>query len=283
MSKQQQNPSEGNCDTGIPRYQIKQFVQSSSGLQFGNTGRVEVLDKYPFKIHAFDLKTKGIWKNLGTKYFSESKMIIPSEFKLVMDSHKVGTTLTMDDIEKMKTNCQPIDSGRVFMSFIHSISDSDKIVHPCSENSTGQKKKRYIGSKVCVYPLFTGDSESADLEATHLIFYAENEARGIVTSSLLKTYKDYNTKQPLPAQRPTLWYTDAGQLAHWKNVFLIPLMLPNASVMFNVIPDTSKGRAYLLNWLNNVKVDQWLAVDAIKEPLEEWEADITLDAKLPKK
>lgn len=283
MSKTQQNKlEEQQCDTGIPRYQINQFVQGAQARSAQlRSSPLAMLEQHPFKMHAFDLKGKGIWENLGTKYFSESKMIIPPEFKLITNHYKVGKTFTPQDIEDMKSTARQVAPERVFMSFIHSINDKDSIVHPCSKNSTGKKKKRYLGNKVCTYPLFTASSDSSDLEQTHLVFYADNEPRGIVASSLLKLYRDYNLKQPTPAQRPAQWYTDAGRLEHWEKVFLIPLMLPNTSVMFNVIPDTPKGRIYLLHWLNNVKVDQWLAVDAIKEPLEEWETDITLDAKLP--
>lgn len=273
----------GNCDTGIPRYLSDNFVKPATGDPYGSSGCVETLKNFPIKLYAFDLLGEGIWNNLGKNYFSESKMIIPPNFKLVTDAFKVGTILTLGDITTMKNNSKQISPDRVFMSFIHSINNRDSIVHPCTKSTSGESTKAYVGAKVCAYPLFTVTMDPSDftLKETHLLFYVENPKGGKVAKELQKLYFKYNATPPTATTpRPTLWYTNAISTDDWTNVFIIPLMIPNASVVFNVVADTDKGRDYLVNWLNNVKLDTWIPIDVIKDPIEEWEVDITLDARV---
>lgn len=280
MNQELDNLVPGGCDTGIPRHLISRIINPAIGLPFGTSGHIETLSNHFEQLFAFNFGNKSLWSNLGNKYFSFSTMSIPANFKLVTDAIKVTQQVTLNDIDEFSKNSKPIDSKKVFMRFIHSINDSPAIVHPCSENKSKQKKMAHVGMKVCVYPIFTAMSDSVNLDPMHLIFYVENPPGGTIANKLLEFYTNFNLNVPLN-RRPNAWYLDSHSVSDWESVFAIPLMTPNSGVIFNIIPAKSvAGKNYLLNWINNIKVDTWIGIDVVKEAIEAWETDITIDARV---
>jgi hypothetical protein len=218
-------------------------------------------------------------------HFCVTHIYIPREFNLAIKPFNVGTPpASINEIKEIgATSVSGLGDG--YYDIVHTISTQSVIEHPCTKKistlsplistlSVNEKPFLVNGSKACAYAVYT--ATGSNLSSVHLIFYVENIDQ--------KLADELDVMYPLAKKEISDLY---DKPTTWTNVFVIPMLLPNSSIIYQIIPDTESGpkqkggQEYLKdNWLSTHTENLWLGIDVNLVFYDKWETFVTLDAKI---
>ncbi|WP_373548280.1 hypothetical protein [Haliscomenobacter sp.] len=241
------------------------------------------------EVIAMDIKNVNILEMLNNpstgKYFSDTSIIIPEVFKLAIEPIIVGTSPDKEALERIKLNALSIPSGK--FDLIHTINESNDVNHPCqralpkgmsafSEEASPEENKQH-GAKACAYLMHTS---LASFESAYLLFYIDASDPDLSTT-LRTMHRSVNSGMRRRRARgeTARWYPSPGK---WGNAFAIPLLLSSNTVVYHIVPDNEDGRAYLINWFDEAKECDLIAIDFSHEYIDKWAVYTTMDARLVK-
>lgn len=236
----------------------------------------QVIDDIAF----FDIRNKDIlskiWRTSKDIHFCLSPMIIPPSFRLIREEFKPGIKVSIQDFiyAAENNNVWNLSTKNQHIYLVHEIDENDNIEHPCTEHGI-------TGSKACAYNVYTASSEDETFEPLILVFYVNNASQE-VQDKLKEWYDKLIKLPPLPSGEPRslLPYPEP---TNWEKLYVVPLMLPDTSIIYFVVPHSTKDNKsidYLTDIFKEMKKRSWAGINYSFEFLDEWESIVTLDLKI---
>jgi len=221
-------------------------------------------------------------------YFSTSKMVLFKGLKLITESMKVKQDENSDDVNvpfgKIIKNSVSLSKKRnLYIDFAFNIDANSTFSHPCQsvQIAKGNDLKSFssadnrideifdMGGKICGYPIYTVNEH---YEASFLLFYKKNN--DIKITDQLNDLKDYHNS--LLDEGSDLKINESA----WNKLFIIPLQLPDSSIVNYIIPDSKEGKVRLKAWIQGSKLYSKIGIDRTFDYIDKWETPITLDARI---
>lgn len=232
-------------------------------------------------------------------YFSLSRMVIPEYFELIKYPVPVDPNRRKPSVETILKHREDISlENKLYIDLAHNFSAEEDHFHPCHDLdclpeaaaipqmydttavSEEEKPVVYFGAKACAYAVYTLDAQTGQ---PNFLFYYRMVAEDKVKEILAKQYS------LIPEDSGLKKY---GETSSWDNLIMIPLQLPNASIIFYAIPDTPKGKKAFNAWINLARANasvsiggnykSMIKIDYTLEHIDAWEVFITLDAEIIK-
>lgn len=293
-SKKSETVSPVSPPTSIARIDVRQLQPLPPVIPYGTSNYLFTLSGQLIQPVAVDFNKDGsFWSklhgNTGT-LFSKSTIGVPESFHLVTNIHLVDANapLSIQDITNMETANIQLSPTKIKFDLVHSINTDKAIEHPCiapvlptlihtlsTESTTEKEKPSYLGGKTCAYNTYVAIYENGTFKPVHLIFYVKNVAKHIIK----KLRDQYPSVQQSGLAAPI--YSDTNEDV-WKNLFAIPIMNPDGSLIYHIVPASTEGKNYLLSWLsraNKASKAVWTAVDDVFMVIDDWESVVTLDVR----